>query len=292
MILNNIYDAEFKAIGESIRKIIKEGTDDSKKIIFICGKDKSDISSYRYKISTILSNEKNYQLAYPEDLFEDLLEGQANNSLLKLEEQLAQAVDLIILIPESPGSFAELGAFSMRKELAQKMLVLRQGKYKSDKSFINHGPIRLIREYKGHVQDLPNDFDIKNTLHVSPVIKKVKKLIPSGRKKKNIDNILLFQHYILLFIYLFDGVEMHMITNLLGVIFERKLKNDDYIASKAALHSLIRTSMIEKSNNVYVIRSKGFENILERYYAINDINEIRIKIMNKQLSRQITYTKR
>lgn len=292
MILNNIYDAEFKAIGESIRKIIKEGTDDSKKIIFICGKDKSDISSYRYKISTILSNEKNYQLAYPEDLFEDLLEGQANNSLLKLEEQLAQAVDLIILIPESPGSFAELGAFSMRKELAQKMLVLRQGKYKSDKSFINHGPIRLIREYKGHVQDLPNDFDIKNTLHVSPVIKKVKKLIPSGRKKKNIDNILLFQHYILLFIYLFDGVEMHMITNLLGVIFERKLKNDDYIASKAALHSLIRTSMIEKSNNVYVIRSKGFENILERYYAINDINEIRIKIMNKQLSRQIIYTKR
>ncbi|KKW52471.1 retron St85 family effector protein [Pantoea sp. V108_6] len=292
MILNNIYDTEFKAIGESIRKIIKEGTDDSKKIIFICGKDKSDISSYRYKISTILSNEKNYQLAYPEDLFEDLLEGQANNSLLKLEEQLAQAVDLIILIPESPGSFAELGAFSMRKELAQKMLVLRQGKYKSDKSFINHGPIRLIREYKGHVQDLPNDFDIKNSLHVSSVIRKVKKLIPSGRKKKNIDNILLFQHYILLFIYLFDEVEMHIITNLLSVIFERKLKNDDYIASKAALHSLIRTSMIEKSNNVYVIRSKGFENILERYYAINDINEIRIKIMNKQLSRQISYTKR
>ena len=287
MRLNNIYDAEFKTIGESIRKIIKEGTDDSKKIIFICGKDKSDTSSYRYKISTILSNEKNYQLAYPEDLFEDLLEGQANNSLLKLEEQLAQAVDLIILIPESPGSFAELGAFSMRKELAQKMLVLRQSKYKSDKSFINHGPIRLIREYKGHVQDIPNDFDIRNSFHVSSVIKKIKKLIPSGRKKKNIDNILLFQHYILLFIYLFDGVEMHTITTLLGIIFERKLKNDDYIASKAALHSLIRTSMIEKTNNAYVIKSKGFQNILDRYYAINDINEIRIKIMNKQLTRQI-----
>lgn len=54
------------------------------------------------------------------------MEGQANNSLLSLEQQLAEAVDLIILIPESPGSFAELGAFSTRKELAEKMLVLRQ----------------------------------------------------------------------------------------------------------------------------------------------------------------------
>ncbi|MBN3069912.1 UDP-3-O-(3-hydroxymyristoyl)glucosamine N-acyltransferase [Pectobacterium brasiliense] len=287
MILNNIHENEFIAIGESIGKIIKDGTDDSKKVIFICGKDKNDISSYRYKISTILSHEKNYQLAYPEDLFEDLLEGQANNSLLKLEEQLAQAVDLIILIPESPGSFAELGAFSMRKELAQKMLVLRQGKFKSDKSFINHGPIRLIREYKGHVQDLPNDFDIGNSLHVSAVVKKVKKLIPSGRRKKNIDNILLFQHYILLFIYLFDEIEIHIIMKLLSVIFNRKLMNDDYIASKAAIHSLIRTSMIEKSNSGYVIRKKGFENIHERYYSLNDINEIRIKIMNKQLGRQI-----
>lgn len=291
MILNNIYEKEFNAIGESIGKIIKDGTDDSKKIIFICGKDKNDVSSYRYKISTILSHEKNYQLAYPEDLFEDLLEGQANNSLLKLEEQLAQAVDLIILIPESPGSFAELGAFSMRKELAQKMLVLRQGKYKSDKSFINHGPIRLIREYKGHVQDLPNDFDVMNSLHVSPVVKKIKKLIPSGRKKKNIDNILLLQHYILLFIYLFDGVEIKIIMKLLSMIFNRKLKNDDYIASKAAIHSLIRTSMIEKNNSGYVIRNKGFENIIERYYALSDINELRIKIMNKQLGRQILPSK-
>lgn len=286
MNINNINDKDLNAIGESIGKIIKEGTDDSKKVVFICGKDKSDISSYRYKISKILSHEKNYQLAYPEDLFEDLLEGQANNSLLKLEEQLAQAVDLIILIPESPGSFAELGAFSMRKELAQKMLVLRQSRFKSDKSFINHGPIRLIREYKGHVQDLPNDFNIENAHHVLPVLKKIKKLIPSGRKKKNIDNILLFQHYILLFVYLFDGVEITTTMKLLSVIFNRKLKNDDYIASKAALHSLIRTSMIEKSNVGYVIKAKGVENIHERYYSLNDINEIRIKIMNKQLARQ------
>nr|UKE83550.1 hypothetical protein KXZ65_21170 [Pectobacterium sp. PL152] len=58
MILNNIHENEFIAIGESIGKIIKDGTDDSKKVIFICGKDKNDISSYRYKISTILSHEK------------------------------------------------------------------------------------------------------------------------------------------------------------------------------------------------------------------------------------------
>lgn len=78
---------------------------------------------------------------------------------------------------------------------------------------------------------------------------------------------------------------------LLNIIFNRKLGNDDYIASKAAIHSLIRTSMIEKNNNGYVIRHKGFENILQRYYALNDINELRIKIMNKQLGRQTLSSK-
>ncbi|EAT6679566.1 UDP-3-O-(3-hydroxymyristoyl)glucosamine N-acyltransferase, partial [Salmonella enterica] len=145
--IEDLSSSDIKKSIDTIRNIIINGINDTKKVIFICGKDKSDKESYRFKISQLLERNTNYQLAYPEDLFEDLfedlLEGQANNSLLSLEQQLAEAVDLIILIPESPGSFAELGAFSTRKELAEKMLVLRQNKYKADKSFINHGPIRL-----------------------------------------------------------------------------------------------------------------------------------------------------
>ncbi|WP_197710769.1 MULTISPECIES: retron St85 family effector protein [Serratia] len=287
MIINNIHEKDFNSIAREINGIIKDGLDDSKKIIFLCGKDKSDKNSYRHKISLLLEKEKNYQLAYPEDLFEDLLEGQAGNSLLALEEQLAEAVDLIILIPESPGSFAELGAFSMRKELASKMLILRQGKYKSDKSFINHGPIRLVKTAKGHVQDIPSNFDVSSSIYSAPITRQIRKMIPSGRKKRNIDNILMYQNHILLLVYLFDDMTQSTLNKLLGIILNRRLKSQDYTASKAAIHSLIRSSLIEKNHETLQIKDKGFQDINTRYYAINEINALRIKIMNKQLGRQL-----
>ncbi|EAT0463957.1 UDP-3-O-(3-hydroxymyristoyl)glucosamine N-acyltransferase, partial [Salmonella enterica] len=231
----------------------------------------------------LLEHNTNYQLAYPEDLFEDLLEGQANNSLLSLEQQLAEAVDLIILIPESPGSFAELGAFSTRKELAEKMLVLRQKKYKADKSFINHGPIRLVRSAKGKILDIPHDFDYKNKEHFSEIIKTVKKMIPSGRRSKSINNILLYQNHILLLIYLFDELNITSIHKLMSMVLEKKLTNQELIGCKAAIHSLTRSQFIDKIGNEYILTDRGFSDVQLKYYALNEITNLRISIMNKQL---------
>ena len=92
----------------------------------------------------------------------------------------------------------------------------------------------------------------------------------------------------MLLIYLFDNMTQSSLNKLLGIILERKLLNQDYIASKAALHSLIRSSLIEKNHETFQIKEKGFDDINARYYAINEINAIRIKIMNKQLGRQLS----
>ncbi|EIM1657308.1 retron St85 family effector protein, partial [Salmonella enterica] len=191
-IINKFPDLHVHQTIDDIRDLLINGFDDSQKTIFLCGKDKSDKKSLRHKFSTFLSQEKGITLTYPEDLFEDLLEGQGKNSLLSLETQLANSVDLIVLIPESPGSFAELGAFSMDKALAKKMLVIRMGEYKSGKSFINHGPIRLVRAYGGEIFDIPKNFDEKNPNHVRAVLDKIKDTLPNGRKKKELDNILLY----------------------------------------------------------------------------------------------------
>ncbi|EOY2408734.1 retron St85 family effector protein, partial [Yersinia enterocolitica] len=183
-IIPKISDKHLDSSVEKIRDLILNDVDDTKKVIFLCGKDKSDKDSYRAKIASFLEKEKGYQLAFPEDLFEDLLEGQGGHSLLSLEKQLAEAVDLIVLIPESPGSFAELGAFSMKAELAQKMLILRLSKFKSGKSFINHGPIRLVKSTKGQVLDIPNDFNAKDPTHTELVLSKIKNMLSTKRKKK------------------------------------------------------------------------------------------------------------
>ncbi|WP_338574774.1 retron St85 family effector protein [Erwinia billingiae] len=285
-LFKNITENQLNLIVIDIIDLIKNGTDYTKKIIFLCGKDKSDKNSYRYLVSNILIKEKNFQLAYPEDLFEDLLEGQANNSLLKLEEQLAEAVDLIVIIPESPGSFAELGAFAMREELARKMLVLRQSKYKSDKSFINHGPIRLVRAAKGRVLEMSNNLDISNADHTDPIMKQVKRMLSSSKRSKSLDNILMYHSHILLLIYLFDDITNANAAKILAKILNRKLVTQDYNACRAALHSLIRSSLIDKIGDIYRINHNGFSEINSRYYAISELNNLRIKIMNKQLSGQ------
>lgn len=68
---------------------------------------------------------------------------------LSFESEFAQIVDLIILFSESYGSVAELGAFSMVKEIASRLLVIMDDKNYTDNSFVKLGPIRKLEEEYG-----------------------------------------------------------------------------------------------------------------------------------------------
>ncbi|EBP3237696.1 UDP-3-O-(3-hydroxymyristoyl)glucosamine N-acyltransferase, partial [Salmonella enterica] len=273
-IINKFPDLHVHQTIDDIRDLLINGFDDSQKTIFLCGKDKSDKKSLRHKFSTFLSQEKGITLTYPEDLFEDLLEGQGKNSLLSLETQLANSVDLIVLIPESPGSFAELGAFSMDKALAKKMLVIRMGEYKSGKSFINHGPIRLVRAYGGEIFDIPKNFDEKNPNHVRAVLDKIKDTLPNGRKKKELDNILLYSKHILLLTYLFDDLSLRSVYKIMELIMGRKFENRDNIACKAATHSLIRAGLINQHEGSFTITKIGYTSISNSFHLKSSLTEL------------------
>ena len=81
-----------------------------------------------------------------EDIFDELLYSSKTKDLLSLEALLAESVDAIVLIPESPGSFAELWAFANDERLRKKMICVVDKKYKKDKSFINQGPLKLVKK--------------------------------------------------------------------------------------------------------------------------------------------------
>jgi hypothetical protein len=63
---------------------------------------------------------------------------------LKMEAELADLADLLIIIVESPGTFAELGAFSLSDPLRKKLLPIVDNKYEDTESFISTGPLRWI----------------------------------------------------------------------------------------------------------------------------------------------------
>ena len=99
-------NSELESQLAEIAKIVKEKVfipqNQRKVTVFLCGADIDDASSGRYGMAAILASVPRYQILYPEDLFDDLLAGQGQYSLLELENILAGAVDAIILFPESP----------------------------------------------------------------------------------------------------------------------------------------------------------------------------------------------
>lgn len=69
-----------------------------------------------------------------------------NYNLCRYELGLAQQCHLIVILPDSPGSFAELGLFAWQKSTCQKSLILFNKKYKGGTSYLMHGPRRASIE--------------------------------------------------------------------------------------------------------------------------------------------------
>ncbi len=65
--------------------------------------------------------------------------------LVEFESDIAQICELVLLFSESPGSFTELGSFSMLDAIAEKLLLVVQGKYLSKSTFISKGPVANLR---------------------------------------------------------------------------------------------------------------------------------------------------
>ncbi|MGE3074167.1 MAG: hypothetical protein AB7N24_13015 [Dehalococcoidia bacterium] len=77
--------------------------------------------------------------------------------LCTVELNFAARVDLLVFIPCSPGSFAELGYFAAlasrgkKKPLGPKSIVLVDHSFKDSKNFVLDGPVQLMREAKANV---------------------------------------------------------------------------------------------------------------------------------------------
>ena len=115
------------------------------KFIMLCGKKTEvNVNDNRSMTKSILiQNRQDIFIIYSEDIF-DVLDNDEID-LLKFEEILVEISDGVIIFLESYGTAAELGAFTYLDSLARKTLVFSDIKFKNDKSFINSGPFKRIR---------------------------------------------------------------------------------------------------------------------------------------------------
>ncbi|WP_433760935.1 hypothetical protein [Brucella anthropi] len=68
--------------------------------------------------------------------------GSRNNAASAELLHAKRSTDAVVMLPSSPGSFLELGAFSLYEDVCSKMLIIIDKKHESDQpNYLNTGPI-------------------------------------------------------------------------------------------------------------------------------------------------------
>lgn len=83
--------------------------------------------------------------------YEDWNNFEGYDNLIDFEREAGSLAKAIVLFSESPGAFAELGAFCMDSILAERLFVVIDEQNYAAGSFIAHGPIKKIENHHGGV---------------------------------------------------------------------------------------------------------------------------------------------
>lgn len=256
--------------------------------VLICGAGAKAPNSVRQQIGQQLTSQfifNRYEIFYPEDLFSELLTGPGHHDLVSLENILAESVDALILVVESYGAVAELGAFSSNSNLRKKLICVVDSQYKKDKSFINFGPLRLIRSTnEGSI--VYGDFsDVTSMMeHIRRAISKSKK---TGSPVANVKNVVQAHHYILASIFLFQTVTRDQLIELVNIASKTDTQNARALTT-GALSILNKNREIELSPDGYHLTIRGMEHFktfgrrgkTKRSINLGSLDQIRIDILN------------
>lgn len=277
--------------------------------LFLCGASLNDKEKLRHRLDLIFKLvhplKYHYEIIYPENIFDELLTGPAKENLLTLENMLVESVDIVIVIPESPGSFAELGAFVNNEKLREKIICLRDEKFKKDKSFLNYGPMQLIKNSKKGklitidytlLPEIPQSFvpmeflERSHIIYESKPIRTLLKAIKDIKKdnyfRKDKLNLLDAEHFLLPSIFLLEHAEIDDLINMFMAV-----SSYDFVgaksATKAAVSVLGKKKLISLTSSGYKITKEGLDHFWQQgksglnrvVYNLNALDRIRLEVL-------------
>ena|GEM_PF-1469720 len=179
--------------------------------VFLCGSNPNTQDSIRGLVYEALRNDAAVNIVFPEWLFSDLLVKSQYN-LLELENDLAKNVDIVVLPLEGIGTIAELGSFASYGfgEIRKKIVVINHANYRNSQSFINVGPIKLIREVSKHniiYYDDKGDVSAKIVSHIKYLRERV--------VKYDVNNLFGLSKFILFVIGIFQPINKEKLRQML-----------------------------------------------------------------------------
>ena len=264
---------------------------DFKTTVFLCGAGTSSRKSVRREIDEYLREWRffyyRYDIVYPENLFDELLFGQKHVDLLTLENILADSVDAIVLVIESYGAVAELGAFASNPLLRRKLVCVVDGRHKKAKSFINYGPLRLLKD-TGEGEIIYGDYSNVKKM-IEPVRKAITKIKKSTTKSAHVKNVVQAHHYILSCIYLLEPTSRDLLVKMVEYASGIE-KMVSHAITTAALSMLRKNREILLTSDGYKLTPTGksrFETLgrrgrSEMTYDLKSLDKLRVAVLNWQ----------
>jgi hypothetical protein len=163
-------------------------------IVFLCGGMNShardSLNAYLHKYRPDLP------VFYAEKVWNEIATTTELNAL-EMEAYLAALADILIIVVESPGTFAELGAFSLSDDLRKKLLPVLDIRFKNELSFLETGPVRWVN---GDSEFRPPVYvDLRKILEAVDQIEERLDRIPSSKTTK-VENLARSPKYLLFFI--------------------------------------------------------------------------------------------
>ena len=117
-----------------------------RQIVFVCGGDKSKDNARSRFLAYAKIRLAEYSVLLAEAAGEDFLAepGLRSLNLATFEAVLAELADCLVIFPESPGSFAEMGFFASKPRLLKKTVAINPITYQAQSSFLLRGPLALV----------------------------------------------------------------------------------------------------------------------------------------------------
>lgn len=263
--------------------------------IFLCGGGDPEDIKLRRRISRALSDKFSkyrYVVYLAEDMFMDLLYGQPRVDLLTLEDQLAKGVTCVTILLQSAGTFTELGAFANSELLRSKLVVIVEPKHRRDKSFINRGPIQLLKEQKPSKVRWET-MALSNTRKLAQVIGETALLISKqSSQQMDLANPISSYRFYWALAYVFDPIPRKAVIGL-----SRKIAGEDWssttkAAMEAAISFLVRNRLLSGTEELSVTET-GIQKLIHNSYTkknalklINQLSEYRTQALNLTLRKK------
>ncbi len=252
-------------VAEQLRNFFLDEVQDRKEVsIFLCGGSSSEETRFRRDVGDGISgivSKYRYSIYYPEDMFIELILGHQKHDLLTLENLLANGVDAVVILLQSPGTFTELGAFTNHEKLRDKLIVVINPKFARAKSFINLGPIRYLRtKTKSRVLDLSME-----SSNLEAVVKQIadasRAVAQHATPIRDLSNPISAYRFYLALIYVFEPIPRAAIIEISSKLANTEEKTVA-TAAETAINSLVGERKVSLNSGVLSTTLAGIENLM------------------------------